>query len=137
MGVLDGNIVITELYHSACLFSNVTLISVRLQGSCVLLLIILLAVWSDNGPSMSSKPTNVLFCPQSKDVQFTVIDESRNQRTSISKTMEPANFDLFFTNFSYADQSINQSILYILLYIYLYIYLQVYFSKRHPGQTKH
>ena len=39
--------------------------------------------------------SNVLFCPQHKDNQFTVIEEDRNPKIFIFKKLESENFDFF------------------------------------------
>ena len=44
---------------------------------------------SDNGEK------NVLFCPQLKDIQFTVKEEERNQKIFTFKKLESENFDYF------------------------------------------
>ena len=44
---------------------------------------------SDNGEK------NVLFCPQLKDIQFTVTEEERNQKLFTFKKLESDNFDFF------------------------------------------
>ena len=40
--------------------------------------------------------SNDLFCPQLKDIQFTVIEEERSQKIFTYKNLELDNFDLFF-----------------------------------------
>ena len=42
-------------------------------------------------PKMTSP--NVLFCPQSKDNQFTVIEDERNQKIYTFKKLESEKFD--------------------------------------------
>ena len=37
--------------------------------------------------------SNVLFCPQPKDIQFTVIEEERDQKIFTFKKLESENFD--------------------------------------------
>ena len=36
--------------------------------------------------------SNVLFCPQPKDIQFTVKEDKRNQKIFTFKKLEPGNF---------------------------------------------
>ena len=39
--------------------------------------------------------SNDLFCPQPKDIQFTVREEGRNQKIFTFKKLESVNFDFF------------------------------------------
>ena len=46
-------------------------------------------------PKPKTTSSNVLFCSQPKDNQFTVIEEERNQKTFTFKKLESENFDFF------------------------------------------
>ena len=68
---------------------------------------------SENGKmsiSVSQSPqttsSNVLFCPQPKDNQFTVIEEKKNWKIFTFKKLESKNFD-FFSKFKVL-KAINQ-----------------------------
>ena len=50
--------------------------------------------------------SNVLFCPQLKDIQFTVIEDQRNQKILTFKKQESEKFDL-----KNGSNSKNQSII--------------------------
>ena len=58
--------------------------------------------------SVSPKPTmmssNVLFCPQPKYLQFTVIEEERNQKIFTFKKLESENFYILFPK-NYFDKN--------------------------------
>ena len=45
--------------------------------------------------NVSQSQDDVLFCPQSKDIQLTVLEEKRNQNIFAFKKLKSGNFDLF------------------------------------------
>ena len=47
-------------------------------------------------PKTDMMSTNVLICPQHKDIQFTVIEERRNHKIFTFKKLESENFDPFW-----------------------------------------
>ena len=53
-------------------------------------------------PKPETTSSNVLFCPQPKDIQFTVIEEERNQKIFTFKKLESENFD-FKKNITQTD----------------------------------
>ena len=50
---------------------------------------------NQNLPKPKTTSTNVLFCPQHKDFQFTVTEEERNQEIFTCDTMTSQNLDFF------------------------------------------
>ena len=51
--------------------------------------------------------SNLLFCPQPKDIQLTVIEEERTQKILTVKKLQRREFSLFPTD--YSDQSVRLS----------------------------
>ena len=47
-------------------------------------------------PKPKTTSSNVLFCPQLKDTQFSVTEEERNQKIFTFKKLESHNFVFFF-----------------------------------------
>ena len=45
-----------------------------------------------------SVSSNVLFCPQPKDIQFTVIEEERKQTLFTLRKLESDHLDIFLKN---------------------------------------